>query len=413
VTRRPERRAAATLLAVGFVDTIGTGLYLAGSAVFFTRVVGLSAAQVGLGLSVGGCAGLLAQPVLGAMGDRWGPRNVLVVLNLWRAAGFTAYVFTDSFLAFVVVAALLGVGEHAAYPLYQALAERVAGVEDRVRMMARMRVVDNVGLTVGALLATTAISGGSRTVFDAIVLGNAVTFVVAAALLLRVRSVAMPRAGDAWTKRSGRLRPRAVQDVPYVALAAANGVLVSHMVVLGIALPLWVTLHTSAPAALVGILFTVNTVLAVLFQIPAARGAETLPGGVTALRRGGLALTASCTLFALAPLWDATGLVVATLIAGVVALTAGELWQSAGAWSLSFLLAPMRSRSEYLATFGLGTSLQLVIGPALVTVGVVDNGALGWLALAGCVTMAAAAVGPLAAVAARRAPGSLAMVENG
>jgi MFS family permease len=404
VTRRPERRAATTLLAVGFVDTIGTGLYLAGSAVFFTQVVGLSAAQVGIGLSIGGCAGLLAQPVLGAMGDRWGPRNVLVALSLWRAAGFTAYVFADSFLAFVVVAALLGIGEHASYPLYQALAERVAGVEDRVRMMARMRVVDNVGMTIGALLATTAISGGSRTVFDAIVLGNAFTFVVAAALLLRVRCVAMPHVADTSRERSGRLRPRAVQDVPYVALAAANGILVSHMVVLGIALPLWVTLHTSAPAALVGILFTVNTLLAVLFQIPAARGSDTLPGGVSALRRGGLALTASCTLFALAPLWDATGLVVATLIAGVVALTAGELWQSAGAWSLSFLLAPMRSRSEYLATFGLGTSVQLVIGPALVTAGVVDNGALGWLALGGCVMIAAAAVGPLAAVAARRVP---------
>jgi dipeptide/tripeptide permease len=95
-------------------------------------------------------------------------------------------------------------------------------------------------------------------------------------------------------------------------------------------------------------------------------------------------------------------LVVLTLVLGVVALTAGELFQSAGAWSLSFLLAPMRSRTEYLATFSLGTSLQLVIGPALVSVAVVDNGALGWLALGACFLVAAAAVGPLAAIAARR-----------
>ncbi len=395
--------AGATVLAIGFVDTIGTGLYLAGSVIFFTTVIGLSAAEVGLGLSVGGIAGFVAQPFVGSMGDRWGPQRVLVLLNLWRAAGFVAYVFTDSFVAFVIVAGLLGVGEHAAYPLYQALAERVVGVTDRVKMMARMRVVDNVGLSVGALLTTLAISRGTRIVFDAIVLGNALSFVLAAALLTRVRLLPALDGSDAAPQhRAPLLRLRAVRDGPYLALAAVNGILVSHMVVLGIALPLWVTLHTSAPPALVGILFVVNTALAILFQIRVARGSETLAGGITALRRGGVALAGSCVLFALAPHWDTTVPVVLTLVLGVVALTAGELFQSAGAWSLAFLLAPMRSRTEYLATFSLGTSLQLVLGPALVGVGVVDHGALGWLALGGCVLVAAVTVGPLAKIAAGR-----------
>lgn len=391
-------RPAGTLLAIGFVDTIGTGLYLAGCAIFFTTVVGLSAAQVGIGLSVGGLAGFVAQPVVGAIGDRWGPRGVLTVLNLWRAAGFTAYLFTHSFVAFLIVTAQLGVGEHASYPLYQALAERVAGVTDRVKMLARMRVVDNVGLGLGALLATLAISHGGRTMFDAILLGNAVSFVLAAMLLPRVRL--LPAVEDPSPKPL--LRLRAIRDVPYVALATVNGVLVSHMVVLGIALPLWVTLHSSAPPALVGVLLVVNTVLASLFQIRAARGSETLAGGIAALRRGGVALALACVLFALAPHWDSTGTVVVTLVLGVIALTAGELFQSAGAWSLSFLLAPMRSRTEYLATFSLGTSLQLVVGPAMVTAGVVNHGDFGWLALGGCVLAAAATVGPLAEFAAQR-----------
>jgi MFS family permease len=402
LARLTVNQGGATLLAIGFVDSIGTGLYLAGSAIFFTHVVGLSAARVGLGLSLAGLLGLVSQPVIGWLADRWGPRRVLLLLNLWRAAGFTAYVFTDSFLMFMIVAALLGIGDHAVYPIYQALVERVVGLTQRVGMMAQVRVVDNIGYTFGALLATVAISHGTRPVFNAIMLGNALTFVIAAALLPRVRLLPVTGGSNDASAPHAPLRLHALRDGWYVALAAVNGILVLHMVLLGIAVPLWVTLHTSAPPALVGILLVVNTALAVLLQVRVARGSEALQGGVTALRRGGVALAVCCGLLALAPLWDETALVVLTLVLGVVALTAGELFQSAGGWSLSYLLAPTRSRAEYLATFNLGTSMQLVLGPMLVTVGIVGNGSFGWLGLAGCFLMAAAAVGPLAAGAARR-----------
>ncbi len=402
-------RSGAILLVSGWIDSVGTGLYLAGSAIFFTQVVGLSAARVGLGLSLAGLLGLVAQPVIGWMADRWGPRRVLVFLNLWRAAGFTAYVFTDSFTMFVVVAALLGIGDQAVFPIYQALVERVVGVTHRVKMMARVRVVDNVGYTLGALLATVAISQGTRPVFDAIMLGNALTFVLAAALLPRVRQLPVTGAGAASAART-RLRLSALRDARYVALAGLNGILVLHIALLAIAVPLWVTLHTRAPAALVGVLLVVNTTLAILLQVRVARGSEVLRGGVTALRRGGVALALCCGLFALAPLWSDTWLVVVTLLLGVVALTAGELLQSAGGWGLSYLLAPTRARAEYLATFGLGTSAQFVLGPTLVTVGVIDNGSFGWLGLAGCFLLTSAAVGPLARATARRpaltAPGA-------
>lgn len=391
-----------TLLLIGLIDSIGTGLYLAGAAVFFTRVVHLGAAEVGVGLSVAGVLGLAAQPLIGWTADRLGPRRMLIALHLWRAAGFAAYVFTDTFAMFVVVAALLGIGEQAAMPIYQAFVERVVGTRRRVAMMARLRSVFNAGFTLGALLATAAVGTGSRLGFDAIMLGNAATFVVAAALLTRVRLAPRPAGDGAGAVRAAPARLRAIRDGRYVAVAAVNGALALHISLLAVAMPLWVTLHTAAPASLIGLLLVLNTVTAVVAQVRVARSSEALAGSIVALRRAGWALALSCAIFALAPLWDAVALTVVTLFLGVAALTAGELLQSAGGWGLSYLLAPGHARAEYLATFNLGASLQFVLGPTLVTVGVVDNGSLGWLALVGVFVVASWAVRPLALRAAQR-----------
>lgn len=48
----PPGRAARTFLLVAFVDAAGRGIFLAGSALFYTQVIGLTNAQVGLGLSI-------------------------------------------------------------------------------------------------------------------------------------------------------------------------------------------------------------------------------------------------------------------------------------------------------------------------------------------------------------------------
>jgi MFS family permease len=394
-------RSGAMLMAIGAVDSIGTALYLAGGALFFTRIVGLSTAQVGIGLSAGGLVGLAAQTPIGRLADRFGARRVLIIMNLGRAAGFTLYVFASNFTEMLLIASVLGIGEQAMFPVYQAVVEQAAKSGGQVALMARIRVVYNIGFTAGGALAGVGLSIGTRTAFAVMFLANALTFVIAAVLLPYVPLTRRP-AADAVAKPSGRrIRLVALRDWPYLRVSALNSVLTLHISLLSIAVPLWAVQHTRAPDGLVGPLLIVNTLLAVVFQVRATRGTDTVPGAATALLRASLALAACCVLFSLAPslpgAWAA-----ALLVAAVAAMTVGELYQSAGGWGLSFALAPEQSRAEYFAAFSLGTSVQFIAGPALVTLGVVDHGTAGWLVLAVAFLVAGVLARPAAAAAGKR-----------
>ena len=58
---------------------IGEGTFLTGSAVFFTQIVGLSAGQVGLGLTVAGVVSFFLAVPLGKLADRIGPKRMWAI----------------------------------------------------------------------------------------------------------------------------------------------------------------------------------------------------------------------------------------------------------------------------------------------------------------------------------------------
>jgi MFS family permease len=389
-----------SLLVVALVDSSGTGLYLAGSAVFFSLVIGLSATQVGLGLSLAGLLGLVAAPSLGWCADRWGPQRVLVLLHVWRALAFTLLAFAGNFAGFVIATAMIGVGQQALSPVYQALVEHVAGSAGRVAVMARTRVVYNVGFSLGGVVATVVIGLGGRATYRSMILAIAVCCLLAAGLLSRLAVAPRPAEPESGRSRSP-LHLRSLRDGRYLGVGILNGTLGMHTALLTVGIPLWITMHTDAPKALVGMLLVINTVLAVLLQVPFSRGTDTIAGGTVALRRGGLALAGCCVLLSVTPAIHQSAAVVVVLVLGVFALTAAELLQSAGGWGLSYALAPSEGRAEALSTFNLGSSAQFILGPTIVTLGVVERGAIGWLVLGACFVVITAVVGPAVRAAER------------
>jgi len=152
------------------------------------------------------------------------------------------------------------------------------------------------------------------------------------------------------------------------------------MTLLSVGIPLWIVTRTPVPPQLTGVTVLVNTVLVVLFQVRASRGCEDLTVAAHRMRWSAAALAACCLLLGLSA---GAGVMVATVLvlAAVVLLTAGEMWQSAGSWGVSYELAPAERRAEYLSVFSLGSTAQSIVGPALLTTVVMPHGTLGWLGL--------------------------------
>ena len=101
---RPPSPLAGRLSAQSLLFALGEGTFLTGSAVFFTRIVGLSAAQVGLGLTCAGLAAFLAAVPMGKLVDRFGPKKMWAVSSTGQAAMFAVWPFITDFQGYVAMA---------------------------------------------------------------------------------------------------------------------------------------------------------------------------------------------------------------------------------------------------------------------------------------------------------------------
>lgn len=376
MTRQFSLRLLAT---AAFVDTTGTGLFLASAMAFFSRSVGLPASQVALGLSVAGAVGLLAILPMGSLATSRGPQPVLVGLHAVRGLSFLAYAAVDSFPAFLFVVSVITAADRAAPAITQAVVADLAAADDRVRWLALLRSVRHAGLGIGALAATIPLSLDHRGAYLAVTTLNGLSFLVVAGLVAR-----LPRLEA--TRRRPRLaspsRLVALRDGRYMLQSVLHAVLALHVSVVTVGIPLWVLQRTEAPPAILGPLLFVNTAVIVLCQIPVSRWAGSVAAAGRLTQVAGAAVAVSCVVFSLAERAGSPVLASVVVVVGGIVLALGETGMAAGRWSLSLGLAPEDRRPDYLAAFNLGLAAEQVVGPGLVTFAALRLGLIGWLGLA-------------------------------
>lgn len=397
----PDSPAGRVFLFVAFVDAFGRGFFLAGSTLFYTQVVGLSSAQVGLGLSAAGLLGILCAVPIGWLADRIGDSRALILLQVWRGCAFLVYPFVTNFKMFLVIAGLIGMVEQAVGPILQSVAGATAGKRSLVGAMAVIAAVRNVGYTVSAVIATVVISMASPHAYTSFAIANALALFGSALLLSRLR---MQNRARRATERTRPASPLLVplKDIRFLLLSLANGILYQHVPILSVALPLWIVTRTNAPRSLVGVALAVNTVLAVALQVRLSRGGESATGAGRKQRAAGVALALfSAITAATASIGPREAAVL--LLMAMVPLTLGELWQSVGGWGISYSLAPEAQRTYYLSVYQLGATVLTVAGPALLSTAVVGAGAAGWLVLGSVFLLVGLAVPLLARVPGKEA----------
>jgi MFS family permease len=317
----PPTTAGRWLALIALIDSLGTGLFLTDASLYFTRFLGLQPEHVGVGLSLAGIFGLLGTLPIGMLADRFGAVRVCVVLQTWRGLGYLAYSLVSSFPAFLAVAACIGLADGAIPAINQAIIGAAVSGEERVDTLAKIRALRNVGFGSGAGLATLAIALGIKKAFLMLVLGNAISFFVAAIMLTRTGL-----AGAATSRTIPSRETRFAFDARYVAVALLNGVLSVHLSLLTIGLPLWIAGYTKVPVLMIGVLVTINTIMTVALQARFAAPATKISGALACTLRAGLAL-AACGLIAIFMAQVSIAWLGALLaVLAVVTMTCGELW---------------------------------------------------------------------------------------
>ena len=381
------------------LSAFATGTFLTGTAVYFTKVVGLSGAEVGLGMSIAAAVTLVLQLPMGRLADRVGAKPLWAVASAVEAALYFAWPLIGGMVTFVLMLSVLAIFETAGRNARNVYRIAVFPRDVRVRALAYMRAARNVGYTLGAGASGVALGIGTDAVrlipfvTGALLVLNAL--LIAIVLPVIARQVPVAEGDDATA-----VAPAAWRNPGFVVLSICNGVLSSNQVLLNVVVPLWLVERTDAPPALLAWLFGTNTVLAVALQVRASRVADSVDGSLRAVRWSGWAFIVSCGLIA----WthETVGWVSIVLIwIGHVTITGAELRQSAADWCFTSELSDHRRLGDYQGVWGLGYQIEPIVFPALYTFLALQVGTPGWIVIA-LIGVTAAVVAHPAARAAER-----------
>jgi MFS family permease len=391
----PKRIFAFAIL----VNSAGNGMFMASSALYFTRVVHLPTGLVGLGLTIAAAVGLLAGVPIGDLADRRGPREVFIGVLSVQAITMACLIFIHSFTAFMMLVSLDMLAGSAAASSRGALIRRIGGEQAPV-FRAQTRALANGGIPLGSLAAGIAVQIDTRVSYSALILANSATFLLCAVLTSTVpRCPPLPR-----PKRERRWS--AIADRPFVSFAIINGIMGVQYQVLLLPLPIWIAAHTYAPRWVVSASLALNTTMCMLLQVSFGERVKTLRTGYAAMRSAGLMFLLSCPLMALVanfPMWSA-----AFLALGAVALhTMGELWHSSASYTVGFELAPAHAQGQYQGLQGMGMGAGNAIAPGLLTLLCIDGGRLGWFVVGLLLAGAGLAAKPIILWAERTRPAVL------
>ena len=396
---RPPSHLAGRLSVQSLLFALGEGTFMAGSAVFFTQIVGLSAAQVGLGLTCAGIAAFLAAFPMGKLVDRYGPKRMWAVSAVGQASMFAVWPLIEDFQGYLAMAVVmevigsLGGAAHGAYTI------DVLPPAERVQSRAYMYSALNVGFTLGAALGGVALAFDSNDLLHALPWFTAAVFLVNAIAITR-----LPRAPhDDLSLEERKVKvpgPGPMRNLGWLLTTFFTGVFWTNQVLLNIVIPLWLVVETDAPRVLLAFLFGTNTVMCIFLPMAAARGVHDVPTALRAVRGSSTFFVISCVITLATH--DTVGWTTILLVwLGHVTVTGAELYLSAASWSFEAELMDPRQRGAYQGAAELSGTLGKVWAPAVYTFLAMHWGAAGWLVIVGIIVVATIGVHPSTRLARR------------
>ncbi|RNI25101.1 MFS transporter [Flexivirga caeni] len=381
----------------------GEGTFMTGSAVFFTQVVGLSAAQVGLGLTVAGVVSFLVAYPAGRLVDVLGPKRMWAAGALLGALMFGVWPFMSGFASYLLMVVLFEIVGNAGGAGRGAYILDVMPEAERVGTQAYMYSSLNVGFTLGAII------GGVALAFDNLTVMRWLPLLALAIGLVNAFWIGrLPRAShdlrvaerERGARRENVPGKGPLRNVGWMALSFFSGTLNTNQVLLNVVIPLWLVEETDSPHWLLAWLFGTNTVLCIFLPAYTSRGVRTVDHAIRAVWISSGFFVLSCLITM--ETHSTTGLLTIFLVwLGHVAVTGAELANSAGNFTFGAMLMDPRRRGEYGGVAEVFGTLGGRWAPAAFTFLALSWSGPGWLVIAAIVVIAALGTGPAAHAAER------------
>src|SRR4051794_11065989 len=371
----PHRRFVSALA----IDAIGSGIWMPLSMLYFLHQTSLSLVQLGLAMTIANTVVIPVVPVLGSLVDRVGPKRVMQVGNAGAAAAFALYPFAHSLWAVTLLVFCATATRSAFWGALGPMVTTITRTGEREIWFGFLQAMRNAGYGIGGVLAAVALTVGSGTAFQTVVLANAASYVVAFGLMLgvagggpsRARSADADADADVDAARAAWWRP--FVDRGYRTLMLVIFCYALAETTLNVTMPVYFIDTLGLPGWVPGTVFVINTVMIGVGQGLVVRAMTDVVRRRVLLSAIAFSLVSFVMLYAAHALSATTGVVV-VLVAAVV-YTVGEMTAGPVVAALSAETPPPDQGGRYMAATQLAWSASGAVAPLLWSA-LLDRGAL-------------------------------------
>jgi MFS family permease len=342
----------------GLLNAFGNGIVLPFLIIYLHNVRGISLGLAGLAAATQSATALASGFVGGSLSDRIGAKRVLLVALAVMTVAFALMPLIRTAWQAFPIYMLWGVGSGSFWPAQSALLAGLTPPERRSPAFALQRLTMNLGVAIGGVVAGLIASVAHPRSFTVLFLLDCATFVAYAAVLTRLH------APELHPERAlGRWRDVA-RDRTFVVYTLLNAAFMASAISLMVELlPAFAKNVTHVNEREIGIIFALDSIGIVLFQLPLAKLLE----GRRRMR--GLATMGVVWSISLLMVWSAgrwtTATAAAVLLCCAMAVFAiGECLHGAIHAPLGVDLAPPRLLGRYVALSSLSWQVGWIVGPA-------------------------------------------------
>lgn len=356
------------------IYSVAIGTYTAALVIYLTTRADISSARVGVVLTTGGAAAVVASGLTGRMIDRLGSRRVWSACAAIDAVTFILLAFSQGMvevtLVYVLISSSAAVGNSSRVTYtYNAVPENI-----RRNVQARVRVTLFGGLAAGALLAGVLTSTLSAPQLWLVPAFTSLLFAVSCIYIRFLPELAVTSARG----NSHRLRWR--QERGFLVATSTLAVIGINEILLTVIFPLWLLSFHQTPKYVVSVMLIVNTAMVVLLQVRVSnlmtrRSVFASVGWGTALVAASIVL-----LIPFGELENAAAIAVYAAAVSVV-YSFGHMIYSAACWDVFARITTAERRGEYQGMFQMLAQSALAVAPVAMAA-LVNSGKFGVAAMA-------------------------------